>query len=156
LIGAFCVISALGLLNRLPLENRVLAPSIARNDARAAYRALADTEDVAAVLDLLDPNDVNPWNLAPYYDLHHDVPIYSTLTVAGFSTAKADPQRYASHVLLLASAPGPAGFRPLKTIGTVTIWRRRTDPLSTVPPPEYTNLIGGHPVPTPPTVNPRW
>ena len=44
----FFVISALGLFNLLPFENRVLAENVARNDAREAYRALADTEDVIA------------------------------------------------------------------------------------------------------------
>jgi hypothetical protein len=156
MIAAFCAISVLGLLNRLPLENRVSSPNIARNDARAAYRELADLNDVAAVVDLLEQDESNPWNLAPYYDLHHDVPIYWPLAVSGFGTAKADPKRYASHVLVRTASPGPEGFRPLKTIGTVTIWRRRTDPPSTLPPPEYTNLMGGHPVPTAPIVNPRW
>jgi hypothetical protein len=130
----------------------VLAANIARNDARQAYRALADVDDVVAVLDL---TGANPWNLAPYYDLHRRVPIYWPLG-DGFATVKGDPERYASHVLLPASLGGPAGFRALTRVGEVAIWRRIADPAATVPPVEYSPRIPLQPVVGRPTVNPRW
>ena len=132
LIACFFVISTLGLFNLLPFENRVLAANIASNDTRQAYRALADVDDVVAVLDL---TGANPWNLAPYYDLHRNVPIYWPLG-EGYAAAQGDPERYASHVLVASSLGGPSGFRFLTTIGEVDVWRRVADPPSTLPPIE--------------------
>ena len=152
LIASFFVISALGLFNYLPFENRVLAANLARNDARRTYRALAGAEDLVALLDL---SGVDPWSLAPYYDLHRNVPVYWSAG-EGFDTAKQDPQRYASHVLTPASMQGPAGFFRLTRIGDVTVWRRRADPLSTIPAADYTNRTLMRPIPEMPSVNPRW
>jgi hypothetical protein len=152
-IAGFFAISALGLFNVLPFQNRVLPANIARNDARQAYRTLAGDDDVVAVLDL---SEVQPYSLAPYYDLHHDVPVYWPLS-DGFITARQDPERYASHVLTPASANGPSGFRRLTSVGEVTIWRRTAGPPATFPPPEYSSRISAlQPIPTAPTVNPRW
>ena len=152
-IAGFFAISALGLFNLLPFQNRVLPANIARNDARQAYRTLADDDDVVAVLDL---SDIEPYSLAPYYDLHHNVPIYWRFG-DGFTTAQADPARYTSHVLAPVSAGGPDGFRLLREVGQVAVWRRMVDPSSTIPPPEHSSRITAlQPIPTLPTVNPRW
>ena len=152
LIVAFAVISALGLFNLLPFESRVMSASITRNNARRAYRALANADDMVAVLDL---TGADPWSLAPYYDLHRDVPIYWPLS-DGFETVRQNPGRYASHVMARASLNGPDGFRTLVTVGDVVIWRRLADPPLTTPPPEYTTRIRPRPSIGPPTVNPRW
>jgi phosphatidylinositol glycan class B len=151
-VGGFAVISALGLFNLLPFESRVLPDSIARSDARRAYRALARSEDMVAVLDLTGSD---PWSLAPYYDLHRDVPIYWPLST-GFETVRQDPQRYASHVMARASFDPPEGFHASMRVGHVVIWRRVADPPVTVPPPEYTTRIRPQPRVGLPTVNPRW
>jgi hypothetical protein len=147
------VVSAFGLFNRLPNQDYLMQPVIARNDVRDAYRRLADDTDVFA---LLDVSGSEPWFLAPYYDLHHDVPLYLPLN-DGFSAAKGDPERYASHVVANAGAPAPKGFRRLETVGEVAIWRRITDPAVTVPPIGYTSRISAlRPVRHAPTVTPRW
>ena len=153
LLAGFAIVSVLGLSDRLPFETRVLRPNIARNVARDAYRALAADDDVIAVL---DASGSDGWYLAPYYDLHHDVPLYWPLS-DGYRIARADPARYASHVLTAAAASGPAGFRRLKQIGDLVIWRRMVDPVSTDQPLEYEPRITAlQPVRSPPTVTPRW
>src|SRR5204862_280943 len=91
LLAGFAIVSVLGLSDRLPFETRVLRPNIARNVARDAYRALAADDDVIAVL---DASGSDGWYLAPYYDLHHDVPLYWPLS-DGYQVARADPTRYA-------------------------------------------------------------
>jgi GPI mannosyltransferase 3 len=152
LLTGFVVISALGLFNALPSDTRVVPAHIARSDARQAYRTLADAEDLIAVLDL---TGTVWWSLAPYYDLHRNVPLYWPAG-DGFKTAQANPERYVSHVLTPESREAPAGFRRLTTVGEVAIWRRIADPPSTVPPTDYSTRLAGQPRIGRPTVNPRW
>jgi hypothetical protein len=147
--------SALGLYDRLPYENRfVFRRHMSRDQTREAYRTLAREPDVVAVLDA-SGND--GWYLPPYYDLHHDVPLYFPLT-DGFDTVRADPARYVSHVIAPAAAGPPAsGFRAVKRVRRLTIWRRVTDPAVTIEPPGYDRRIAAlQPIRTPPKVTPRW
>jgi GPI mannosyltransferase 3 len=152
-VGSFAIISALGLFDRLPLERRYLRPNIARNTAREAYRALATHDDVVAVL---DASGWSGWYLTPYYDLHHDVPLYWPLS-RGYEQAMAQPARYASHVIAPGGSAPPAGFRELERIGGLTIWRRSVDPPSTGEVLGYERRIHAlQPVQTLPRVTPRW
>jgi len=146
--------SVLGLYNRLPFERRyVFRRHIARMPTREAYRALALERDVVAVLDA-SGND--GWYLPPYYDLHHDVPLYFPLA-NGFDTVRANPHQYVSHVISPAAGGAPAGFRAVKRVGPLMISRRVADPPVTFEPFGYEPRIAAlQPMSTPPTVTPRW
>jgi GPI mannosyltransferase 3 len=153
LIAAFAVISPLGLFDRLPLERRYLRPNIARDVVRDAYRAVAAHDDVIAVL---DASGASGWYLTPYYDLHHDVPLYWPLS-NGFGTVTASPSQYVSHVIAPRAAAPPVGFREVERVGGLVIWRRRVDPPFTDEPFGYERRIHAlQPVKTPPIVTPRW
>jgi hypothetical protein len=153
LVAAFTIVSVLGLFDRLPLERRYLRPNIARNVAREAYRALAAHDDVVAVL---DASGWSGWYLTPYYDLHHDVPLYWPLS-RGYEEAMARPTRYVSHVIAPGGSTPRGGFRELERVGSLVIWRRIVDP-------PFTNEVLGYerrihalqPVKIPPRVMPRW
>ena len=142
--------------NRLPYENRYIRPQIARVPTREAYRALAAERDVTAVLDASATDGDSPWYLAPYYDLHHDVPLYWPLS-NGFQTVRADPRRYVSHVITPAPRGAPPGFQELTRVRRLTIWRRVDDSLVTEIVPGWEPRIHAlQPISTPPTVLPRW
>jgi hypothetical protein len=129
-------ISFFGLFRLLPYQHNIVPAAFERNYTREAYRSLALQGDVEAVLDL---SGVGYGRLAPYYDLHHNVPLYrgASYSIPGFDAAVADPQIYASHVLLKTGASEPQGFRRLKTVGDIAIWRRVMDPASTPIAPGY-------------------
>jgi GPI mannosyltransferase 3 len=156
LIAGFAVLSALGLFNRLPYENRYVRRQIASVPTREAYRVLAAERDVTAVLDASATDADSPWFLTPYYDLHHDVPLYWPLS-NGFREARSNPRRYVSHVITPAAEGAPLGFRELTRVGRLAIWRRVEDP-------PVTDTVFGweprihalQPIPTPPRVLPRW
>ena len=153
LVAGFAVVSMLGLVDRLPGERRYLRPNIARNPARDAYRALAVRGNVIAVL---DASGASGWYRPPYYDLHHDVPLYWPLS-NGYRAAAAEPARYASHVIARRRAPAPAGFRELERVGRLVIWRRVVDPPLTDEASGYERRIHAlQPVATPPAVTRRW
>jgi hypothetical protein len=153
LVAAFTIVSVLGLFDRLPLERRYVRPNIARNVAREAYRTVAAHDDVVAVL---DASGSSGWYLTPYYDLHHDVPLYWPLS-RGYEEAIAQPTRYVSHVIAPDGPTPPGGFRELERVGSLVIWRRIVDP-------PFTNEVLGYerrihalqPVKTPPRVMSRW
>ena len=152
-MAGFVVVSVLGLFDRLPFSRGYTNPHLRRDQTRAAYRAIAEERDVVAVLDL---SGSSGWFLTPYYDLHHDVPLYYRL-VTGYREARLNPRRYASHVIMPSENAGPSGFRALKRVGRLTIWRRIADPPFTDEPLGYEPRIAAlQPVPTPPTVTPRW
>ena len=156
LVAAFAAVSVLGLYGRLPYENRYLRRQMARVPAREAYRALAAERDVVAVLDASATDRDSPWYLTPYYDLHHDVPLYWPLS-NGFREAQADPGRYVSHVITPADAGAPPGFRALKRVGRLTIWRRQADPPETPVVFGYERRIAAlQPINERPRVTPRW
>jgi phosphatidylinositol glycan class B len=154
LTAGFIGVSVLGLDLRLPFEGRfVLRRHIARVPTREAYRALAQQQDVVAVLDV---SGNSGWYLPPYYDLHHNVPLYFPLS-RGYRTAVDQPARYVSHVIAPRDAPPPQGFRELTRVRGLTIWRRIADP------PNTDEVFGWEPrihalqpIRTPPTVRPRW
>ena len=153
LVGGFAVISVLGLFDRLPLQRRYLRPNIARSPAREAYRALAVRTDVVAVL---DASGASGWYLTPYYDLHHNVPLYWPLS-NGFREVAEQPVHYASHVIARRGAAAPLGFRELQRVGRLVIWRRVVDPPFTDEPFGYERRIHAlQPVTTPSAVRPRW
>lgn len=156
LLWVALIVSLVGMFGLLPLQYRVAGagPLIAQNHTREAYRALALENEVLAVLDL-SPAD-NRY-LAPYYDLHKDVPLYWGLPfkTPGFEAAVADPTLYASHVLLPADTVGPANFHLSRKIGSVAIWRRNNDPPETPIAPGYQPRLAS-PTNVPPTVVPRW
>ena len=87
LVAGFFAVSLFGMYSRLPYENRYIRRQIARVPTREAYRALAAERDVTAVLDASATDGDSPWYLAPYYDLHHDVPLYWPLS-NGFRTGE--------------------------------------------------------------------
>jgi hypothetical protein len=152
-VVAFFVVSAVGLLDRLPFARGFTNRHLRRDYTRQAYRLLATERDVVAVLDI---SGSNGWYLTPYYDLHQNVPLYYRL-VNGYQTVRLDPRRYVSHAILPAADPGPPGFRPLRRIGPLEIWRRVADPRFTPEPDGYEPRVALlQPVPTPPTVTPRW
>jgi len=152
-IAGFALISALGLFDALPLERRYLRPNLARNAAREAYRALAAHDDVVAVL---DASGWSGWYLTPYYDLHHDVPLYWPLS-RGYEAVVAQPARYVSHVIAPGGSAPRSGFRELERVGSLVIWRRIVDPPVTNEVLGYERRIHAlQPVKTPPRVTPRW
>jgi GPI mannosyltransferase 3 len=152
-VALFAVISAGGLLYRLPYENTLIRRHIARVPVREAYRALAQRNDVVAVL---DASGDSGWYRPPYYDLHHDVPVYWPIS-NGFQVVAAQPSRFVSHVIAQRRAEAPLGFRELERVGPLVIWRRNTDPEFTDEPFGYERRIHAlQPVKTPPTVVPRW
>ena len=156
LIAGFASASVLGLYNRLPYENRYIRRQIAAVPTREAYRVLAAQRDVVAVLDASAADRDSPWYLTPYYDLHHDVALYWPLS-NGFQVARADPPRYVSHAITPTADGAPPGFRELKRVGRLTIWRRVTDPLATETVPGWEPRIHAlQPIRTPPKVLPRW
>jgi hypothetical protein len=62
-----------------------------------------------------------------------------------------------SHVIMPSVDAGPSGFRELKRVGHLTIWRRIGDPPFTDEPFGYEpRIVQLQPVPTPPTVTARW
>ena len=155
LVAGFTGASVLGLYNRLPLEGRYVRRHMARELTREAYRALAREPDVVAVLDASARGD-SSWYLTPYYDLHHQVPLYWPLS-NGFQVVRSDPRRYVSHAITPAAEGAPPGFRELKRVGRLTIWRRVADPPTTEPVFGWEPRIHAlQPIPTPPTVLPRW
>jgi hypothetical protein len=156
LIAAFAAVSALGLDQRLPYERRFIRRQIARVPTREAYRVLAAHRDVVAVLDASATDRDSPWYLTPYYDLHHDVPLYWPLS-HGFEPVQADPRRYVSHVITPADAPAPAGFRALTRVSNLMIWRRDVDPPETHVFFGYDRRIAAlQPIRFAPRVLPRW
>jgi GPI mannosyltransferase 3 len=155
-IAGFTAASVFGLDNRLPYENRYVRRHIARVPTREAYRALAAQRDVAAVLDLSDTDGDSSWYLTPYYDLHHDVPLYWPLS-NGFREVRSDPRRYVSHVIAPAATPAPLGFHALSRMGRLTIWRRDGDRPLDAPPYGYDRRIAAlQPIAELPRVTPRW
>jgi GPI mannosyltransferase 3 len=156
LIAGFASGSVLGLYNRLPYENRFIRRQIAPVPTREAYRVLAAQPDVVAVLDASATDRDSPWYLTPYYDLHHQVPLYWPLS-NGFQVARSDPRRYVSHAITPGAEGAPPGFRELARVGRLTIWRRVVDPPSTEPVFGWAPRIHAlQPIPTPPKVLPRW
>ena len=153
LVAGFAVISMLGLVDRLPGERRYLRPNIARNPARDAYRALAVRDDVIAVL---DASGASGWYLTPYYDLHHDVPLYWPLSngyraVVAASGALRQPRDCPE------AGGGAARVPRARTGGRLVIWRRVVDPPFTGEASGYERRIHAlQPVATPPAVRPRW
>jgi hypothetical protein len=105
---------------------------------------------------VLDASGASGWYLAPYYDLHHDVPLYWPLS-HGYRAVVEQPARYASHVIAQPKAPAPSGFRQLQRVGGLVIWRRIVDPPFTDEAFGYERRIHAlQPVATPPTVQRRW
>jgi GPI mannosyltransferase 3 len=153
LVAVFAAVSAGGLFHRLPYESTLIRRHIARVPARDAYRALAKRNDVVAVL---DASGDSGWYRPPYYDLHHDVPVYWPIS-NGFQVVSAQPARFVSHVITSRRAEAPLGFHQLERVGPLVIWRRNTDPPFTDEPFGYERRIHAlQPVKTPPTVMPRW
>jgi hypothetical protein len=156
IVAAFAAVSVLGLYNRLPRENRYSRQHIARVQTREAYRAVAEERDVVAVLDASATDPDSPWYLSPYYDLHHDVPLYWPLST-GFAEVRSNPRRYASHVIAPAADGAPAGYRAVKRVGSVMIWRRISDPPESEVPRGYDRRIALlQPIDALPIVTPRW
>ena len=156
LVAAFAVASVFGLGNRLPRENRYSRQHIARVQTREAYRAVAQERDVVAVLDASATDRDSPWYLTPYYDLHHDVPLYWPLST-GFAEARSNPRRYASHVIAPAADGAPDGYRAVKRVGSLMIWRRMSDPPQSDVPRGYDRRIALlQPIDALPIVTPRW
>jgi len=156
LVAGFSAVSLFGLFGRLPYENRYIGRQIARVPTREAYRALAAERDVTAVLDASATDADSSWYLAPYYDLHQDVPLYWPLS-NGFLIVQADPRRYVSHVITPASRSAPPGFQELTRVGRLTIWRRGDEwRVTDIVPGWEPRIHALKPIPTPPTVLPRW
>jgi len=156
LVGAFAIASGLGLYNRLPFDDRYSRRHIARVPTREAYRALAAQPGVVAVLDLSDTDGDSSWYLTPYYDLHHDVPLYWPLS-NGFRVVRDDPGRYVSHVIAPAADRPPPGFRALTRVGRLAIWRREMDLAETPVLFGYDRRIAAlQPIRALPRVTPRW
>lgn len=155
-LAAFTAASVFGLSNRLPRENRYSRQHIARVQTREAYRAVAEERDVVAVLDVSATDGDSPWFLTPYYDLHHDVPLYWPLS-NGFAEARSNPRRYASHVIAPAANGAPDGYRAVKRVGRLMIWRRISDPPGLEVPRGYDRRIALlQPIDALPIVTPRW
>ena len=156
IVAAFTAASVLGLDNRLPRENRYSRQHIARVQTREAYRAVAAERDVVAVLDASATDPDSPWYLTPYYDLHHDVPLYWPLS-NGFNEVRSNPRRYASHVIAPAADGAPDGYRAVKRVGSLMIWRRISDPPESSVPRGYDRRIALlQPISALPIVTPRW
>ena len=156
IVAAFTAASVSGLFNRLPRENRYSRQHIARVQTREAYRAVAAERDVVAVLDASATDRDSPWYLTPYYDLHHDVPLYWPLS-NGFDEVRSNPRRYASHVIAPAADGALDGYRAVKRVGTLMIWRRISDPPGLEVPRGYDRRIALlQPISALPIVTPRW
>ena len=156
LIAGTLVASVFGLSNRLPRENRYVRSHIARVQTREAYRAVAAEPDVTAVLDASATDSSSPWYLTPFYDLHHDVPLYWPLS-NGFNDVRSNPRPYASHVIAPAADGAPNGYRAVKRVGSLMIWRRISDPPESRVPRGYDRRIAAlQPIKAEPIVTPRW
>ena len=128
----------------------------ARVTTREAYRALAAERDVVAVLDASATDRDSPWYLPPYYDLHHDVPLYWPLG-NGFRVVRDAPALYVSHAITTAAEGPPPGFRALKRVGRLVISRREHDPSETPVLYGYDRRIAAlQPISGQPRVTPRW
>jgi phosphatidylinositol glycan class B len=156
LVAAFAAASVLGLFNRLPYQNRYIRRQVARVNTREAYRVLAAEHDVVAVLDASATDRSSPWYLPPYYDLHHDVPLYWPLG-SGFDAVRDMPATYVSHAITTAVAGPPPGFRVLRRVGRLVISRREHDPPETPVLYGYDRRIPSlQPISEEPIVTPRW
>ena len=154
LVAACLIVSAAGAFDLLPIENRVyLTPVLTRDDDFQAFLYLSRQNDVHGVYD--DRGD-NLYNTGGYYYLHLDTPLYIENVPAGaLALVKANPAAYASHWITPGSTAQPEGYRLLRRIGGLAIWRREFDPASMPPAPGYeakmlVELKG------PPVVVPRW
>ncbi len=119
-------ISTMGLLYKLPLQNRVYRePLYAREAILKAYLFLAQEPDVAAIL-----NTYSVWSwTGGYYYLHRDVPIYAVENVETNPLSSDELASYFSHLVCPASTPVIPGFRPVWRLVDVEI-REQTQPPS--------------------------
>lgn len=117
LVGFVCL-SAAGLYNRLPYQNKVygLNPLYIAQDDLKAYMFLAREQNLVAIM-----NSYNPWGrTGGYYYLHRDVPIYFANDLRSELNAN-EMANYVTHIVCSAAAPEVKGFRAVKRIGNLEI-----------------------------------
>ena len=155
LVAGFSAVSLFGMYSRLPYENRFIRRQIARVPTREAYRALAAERDVMAVLDASATDGDSPWSSGA---LLRSAPRRGAVLAAeqrlpegaSRSAPLREPRDHAG------PKGAPPGFQELTRVGRLTIWRRVDDSLTDIVPGWEPRIHALQPIPTPPTVLPRW
>jgi phosphatidylinositol glycan class B len=117
-------ITVVGLLYKLPLQNRVYRePLYAREAILKSYLFLAREPDVAAIL-----NTYSVWSrTGGYYYLHRDVPIYLPEHLESNLGSSDDLDNYVSHIVCPAATEAIPAFQTSVKIGDLEI-RKQTHP----------------------------
>ena len=128
----FAAVSAAGVLNALPHQERVYQAWSwetgqvrflrAQDPIFAAYRHLARTPGVAAVWQV----DRHYFNLPGYYYLHHAIPFYDTFTGSAIHADAATVAAAVTHLVVADPEYAVPGFAPERNFGAVRILRRTT------------------------------
>ena len=130
--GVFGTVSAAGILNALPGQDRVYRAWSEEGPVRfvgdqdpifAAYRYLAAAPGVEAVWQLDRPH----WQLPGYYYLHRAVPFYDTWMRSFIERSGVDVTALASHLVTENPTLSVSGYSVERTFGTVRILRRDVD-----------------------------
>ena len=132
-VGVFGGVSAAGILNALPAQDRVYRAWSAETGAVrfvgdqdpifAAYRYLASAPGLEAVWQLDRPH----YQLPGYYYLHRAIPFYDTQMRSVIERSGADVTALASHLVTERPASPVSGYSVERTFGTVRILRRDVD-----------------------------
>ena len=131
--GVFGAVSAAGIMNALPGQDRVYSvwshePVAVRfvhdqDSIFAAYRYLATAPGVDAVWQLDRPH----WQLPGYYYLHRAIPFYDTSMRSLIERSGADVTALASHLVTGNPTLSVSGYSVERTFGAVRILRRDVD-----------------------------
>ena len=130
--GVFGGVSAAGILNALPVQDRVYHAWSGETAVRfvddqdpifAAYRYLAAAPGVEAVWQLDRPH----WHLPGYYYLHRPIPFYDGQMRSVIERSGVDLTALASHLVIGESTLPVSGYSVERTFGAVRILRRDVD-----------------------------
>ncbi len=115
-------ISLAGLLQLLPQQKTVYPGSFfQQRENLQVYRYLSSQPDVSGVYDL-----VSWWaHSGGYYYLHKDVPLYFW---RGFRRKRPNRNvhQYVSHIISPAKTPSFPGFKRLKRMGSLQVWKNKS------------------------------
>ncbi len=124
-ILVFLFVSILGILNKLPFEQKIYqgTPLYFHANALKAYRFLSGETGVAAVLEAFTSRKTSTGG---YYYLHRDVPVYFPEHI---SIEDGKLTEYVSHVICRSDTKNLPGFRSIATFGKIDIRKQTSPPL---------------------------